>query len=144
MNTAESYNGEIVLQGDCLFIPVINLGLMEKHPLNEQSNRQVFADRSYLVFEGVESMRYDDPEATIQDVHRDDVFYFGAYNLFDPALGELRIVYETGELLLLSDSRISLQQWTPLPTPNFKQNMVDDQVLPFLRNAALGALNSRK
>lgn len=136
VNSSEAYNGEVILQGSRLFIPVVNVGLMEEHPLNALPSGQVFVDRSYLVFKGLKSIVYNERSAgpPVWKEGPNEVFYFGALNLFDPDFYELKIVYETGELLLLDDSRLSSNHWVPVPTPRLAQNMEEGQTLPFLRN----------
>ena len=142
VNSSEAYNGELLFVGAQVVIPVINLGLLPGHALNTQSREQVFVDRSYLRFTAVHSLtcEYDLLAALAREPHEPgEVYYFGASNLYYPQEGEFRIVYTTGELLLLPDSRLSTTHWVPTPTPHFRQNMADSQVHSFLRPAA-GAL----
>jgi hypothetical protein len=138
VNSSEAYNGELLFVGEQVVIPVINLSVLPGHALNTQSREQVFVDRSYLRFTAVHSLTcaYDLLVALARDLHEPgDVFYFGAFNLYYPQEGEFRIVYTTGDLLLLPDSRLSATHWVPTPTPRFRQNMADSQVHSFLRPA---------
>ncbi|MGI4742161.1 MAG: hypothetical protein ACRYG7_43950 [Janthinobacterium lividum] len=136
VNSSEAYNGELLFVGEHLLIPVINLGLLPGHALNTQSREQAFVDRSYLRFTSVHSLTCEYVVALARDPHEPgEVFYFGALNLYYPPEGEFRIVYRTGDLLLLPDSRLSATHWVPTPTPQFRQNMADNQVHSFLRPA---------
>ena len=140
VNSSDAYNSELLFVGEHVIIPVINLGLLPGHVLNTQSREQVFVDRSYLRFTAVHSLMCEcslQAALTRDPPERGEVFYFGAMNLYYPQEGEFQIVYTTGDLLLLPDSRLSATHWVPSPTPLLRQNMDEDQAHSFLRPAGL-------
>ncbi|RZK34783.1 MAG: hypothetical protein EOO61_13010 [Hymenobacter sp.] len=136
VNSSEAYNGDLLFVGEQVVIPVINLGLLPGHLLNTQSREQLFVNRSYLRFTCVHSLtcEYDALAALAREPHEPgEVYDFGAFNLYYPHERDFRIVYTTGELLLLPNSRLSATHWVPTPTPRLRQNMADSQVHSFLR-----------
>jgi hypothetical protein len=147
INTSEAYIGELLFVGAQLVVPIINLGLLPGHPLNPQAREQVFVDHSYLLFPSVQSVSCANaaPGTLAHVLFAHDaqesgvVFYCGAHNIFYPQEVEFRLVADTGELVLLRDSRLSDTLWVPIPTPRLPQNMPDSLVQPFLR-AELWAL----
>lgn len=135
VNSSEAYNGNLFFVGEQVVIPVINLGILSGHALNTQSREQLFVDRSYLRFTSVHSLTcaYDALAALAREPG--EAYDFGAFNLYYPHERDFRIVYTTGELLLLPNSRLSATHWVPTPTPRLRQNMADSQVHSFLRPA---------
>jgi hypothetical protein len=137
INTSESYYGEIILRGDIICLPVINLGLMQGHPLNDE-DRQVFIDKSYLVFKSVEYLLFNEAGNVMPEENDEKlIFYFGGQSLLNSTVYEIKICCKAGTLIILEDSKIQSPLWAPVHTPLIKQNMDSMEVAKFINNDAV-------
>lgn len=137
IHSADAYYKNVLLQGDNLIIPYINLGI-SNHPLND-SERLAFLDYAYMVFKGVfyldvfvSGNRYN----VIERNALKEKYHFGGTYLDEQSkiFNDLTVSCEDACLCTLDFTKISDTEWVPIHTRNFEVNLEREFVDLFFQN----------
>ncbi|MES2732409.1 MAG: hypothetical protein V4714_11690 [Bacteroidota bacterium] len=136
INTSECYYRKMIIQGNSLFIPVINIGLMEDHSINNNTT-QLFIDRAYLLFKDIKSIRFNSASRELIGYSPESnriLFYISGYDLEAKVSNEIEIECLYGKIIIFENSKMSDKMWIPIQTPNFSINMNPEDVQSFTDN----------
>lgn len=140
VNTSEAYNKYVFVMNDTLIIPFINLEIISN--TDGSNNLKIYdkIDFSYLIFKGVSDFKCSCNLHTYNEhfFHKSkkDEFLFSDYvgirNLLNfESQCEVEILYKEQFLILFDDYKTkngSLDNWIPIQTPVFKQNLDKDTI----------------
>lgn len=128
INTSEAYSKIIFVGNGNVAIPYINIGLMQRNPINK---KQSVVDYSYYVFIGVQSMNFSAMKGKLTidfdvDLATNSITEYimaGGFNSDNGA--EVKIICNDLIFYLPDGAGINdpFHPYLPFDTPNFKQNI---------------------
>lgn len=136
VDTYEAYSKTLFFGGNNVAIPYINIGLMPRNPINF---RQSVIDYSYYILIGVKTMIFSaskgeltiDFNVTSTDDHLIEYISVGGYKSGNGAEVEIScksLIFYLPDRAEINDPR---EPFLPVDTPNFKQNLLTDEVESF-------------
>lgn len=138
VNTSESYSVICFSGQNSIVIPYVNNNLMPENPINKQN---CFIDYSYCIFKNVHLIELgsDSDEiciyiANTQVKTKSCTEYVTVGGYGHSKGGELRIQCEFYLFGFPSTSKMNINPFIPLATPNFPPNMNDKIVNDFFNN----------
>ena len=126
---AEMFSGQIFIESKQILIPCINIGVSE-HPLNPEKDLK-YIDFSYLFFDEVISLEFNKIYTQIEDI-LENTFFMDTYDILKNDSYQIEIRCKRISFIPSEKYRISKKMWTPIKTPNFKPNLIYNDVHKFV------------
>lgn len=139
IHSSEARYKNVLLRNNNIIIPYINLGI-SNHPLYEGKKDMAFINFAYIVFTDVSYLSvYVENKGRyiiIDGMKKPNINYFGGdyWDIDTKVFNDMEICSRETYLQTLGITKIAMEMWMPITTPNFNKNMNSQEIEDFFNH----------